>query len=67
MGISIVISMPLEGEMAHHGGDVCGVCFVGKGGISILLLHTNPTWWKFFVPAVTLIVVKLLNDLLIDH
>ena len=53
--------------MAHHGGDVCGVCFVGKGGISILLLHTNPTWWKFFVPAVTLIVVKLLNDLLIDH
>ena len=46
-----------KGGMAHHGGDVRGLYFVGEDGISVLFLRTNPTGWEFFVPARTTLVV----------
>ena len=50
-----------KGETAHHGGDVCGLYFVGQDGISALFLRTNPTEREFFVPTPTTLVVKLLT------
>jgi hypothetical protein len=46
-----------RGKWHHHGGDVCGLVVFGLTVLSILfLLHTGR---EFFVPAQTLIGVKL--------
>ena len=51
-----------RGKRHHHGGDVCGIVVVlGLKGFSILFFCRNPTWQDFFIPAQTLIGVKLLT------
>jgi hypothetical protein len=47
--------------MAHNGGDVCGLYFVGQDGILVLFLRTNPMGREFFVPAGTTLVDMLLT------
>ena len=46
-------TMPLDGKMAHHGGDVCVMC--------VSLAKSLPREREFFVYAGTHLAVKLLS------
>ncbi len=63
LALSILDPLAWEGQTAQHGDDVCG------GGLCRSLTEiwyysccTNPTEQDFFVPARTLIAVKLLRS-----
>ena len=44
----------------HHGGHICGIVVLGFTVLFVIFLLLNPTGREFFVPARTLIAVKLL-------
>jgi len=51
----------MRGKRQHHGGHICGIVVLGFTVLFVLFLLKNPTGGEFFVPARTLIAVKLLN------
>jgi len=50
-----------RGKRHHHGGNVCGLVVLGVDGTFRTIPTINPTRRELFVPAQTLIVVKLLT------
>ena len=59
VGMDVFIKFtPLVGEMAHHGGDVCGLCFVVLRLDFHIILMYKSYGAGVFVPTRTTLVVS---------